>query len=187
MLGPYSEQLAELGAGVTAARKAFIEKAATAFNEAFLKVSLGLEGVLKYRPDLEGDKKSMLEALEKSLEKDQQRGYTARGPHADNLEIKVNSLKARRFASQGQQRIAVLALKIAETATLQEVTGRIPIMLLDDISSELDRDRNRELFGYLRSVGGQVFITTTHLDHVLIENDRAEYTIENGTLNYESK
>jgi DNA replication and repair protein RecF len=98
------------------------------------------------------------------------------------VNIEVNGRPAKRFASQGQQRMAVLSLKIAETQALQEATGRVPILLLDDISSELDRVRNRELFEFLRTVGGQVFITTTHLDHVLIDTDRQDFFVENGVV-----
>jgi DNA replication and repair protein RecF len=131
---------------------------------------------------VDGGKEEILAALDGSFERDRQRGYTGKGPHADDLEVTVSERPARRFGSQGQQRIAVLAMKIAETMALQEVTGRVPVLLLDDISSELDRERNRELFGFLRQVGGQVFITTTHLDHVLLEEDRKDFEIQEGVL-----
>ena len=182
MTGPFDAQLAALGAKIIEERKRFIGATAEVFKQAFSTISLGLKGDLEYKPDVEGGETEIRNALEKGLTRDLQRGFTARGPQADDLEVTIKGLSARRFASQGQKRVAVLAMKIAETVALQNVTQRIPIMLLDDISSELDRERNRELFGYLSSVGGQVFITTTHLDHVLIESDRSDFEIENGVL-----
>ena len=75
-----------------------------------------------------------------------------------------------------------LALKVAETQVLAQSTQRLPILLLDDISSELDRERNRELFRFLAGVGGQVFITTTHLDHILIEENRIDFEVDEGNI-----
>ena len=84
-------------------------------------------------------------------------GYTRGGPHRDDLNISVNGVDARLYGSQGQQRSAVLALKLAEAAVLKETIGEPPILLLDDVMSELDRYRQRYI---LNSIGGcQVFIT----------------------------
>ena len=74
--------------------------------------------------------------------------------------------------SQGQHRTIVLALKTAELDLLAERTGRVPILLLDDVSSELDRSRNRRFFEVLSQAGGQVFLTTTHPEFILLEQDR---------------
>lgn len=182
VLGPYDKQLATLGAQMVKARHQFIAAASSVFEKAFESISLGLGGSIAYKPDVKGEEEEMLRALNEAFERDSRRGYTSKGPHADDLEVIINGMPAKRFASQGQQRLAVLSLKIAETVALQASTERIPIMLLDDISSELDRDRNRELFGFLRRVGGQVFITTTHLDHVLIDSDRSDFEIRNGAF-----
>ena len=79
--------------------------------------------------------------------------------------------------------MAVLSMKISEVIALSDVTSRIPILLLDDISSELDRERNEALFAFLKDVGGQVFITTTHLDHVRLSDERKDFLIEHGEVN----
>jgi DNA replication and repair protein RecF len=98
------------------------------------------------------------------------------------MDILLGGQSARRFASQGQQRLLALSLKIAEVRVLTEATGRIPILLLDDVSSELDRERNQQLFAFLRGAGGQVFITTTHVEHILLSGDRSDYEMKDGRL-----
>ncbi len=182
LLAPFDEQLASLGARMVTYRSDFMAQTAPRFEEAFHRTSKGLSSKIQYEPDVAGDKGEILKALDDSFATDDRRGFTSRGPHADEVNIEVNGRPAKRFASQGQQRMAVLSLKIAETQALQEATDRVPILLMDDISSELDRVRNRELFEFLRTVGGQVFITTTHLDHVLIEADRQDFSVENGVV-----
>lgn len=84
-------------------------------------------------------------------------GYTHAGPHRDDLVVTVDALSARVFGSQGQQRSAVLALKLAEAAVLREKTGEPPVLLLDDVLSELDRGRQDYLLNHIE--GQQVFIT----------------------------
>ena len=76
----------------------------------------------------------------------------------------------------------MLALKIAETRALAAATGRTPLMLLDDVSSELDDARNASLLAFLADVGGQVFITTTHPKHVIVEGERVDFAVEDGAV-----
>jgi DNA replication and repair protein RecF len=182
ILAPFDAQLADLGATIVTARTRFIDGAEPLFEEALGEIGKGLEGHLKYRPNISGERAEIHEALDRSFPQDSRRGFTSRGPHADDLEIGIRDLLAKKFASQGQQRMAVLSMKMAETMALHRATGCVPILLLDDISSELDRDRNRALFEFLSRVGGQVFITTTHLDHVLLEDSRRDFYIENGQI-----
>ena len=182
LLFPYDQQLANLGSRIVSARQDFIEKSGVLFSEALTGIGDGLVGSMIYRPDVPGDSSRFLEIMEKNYQRDLDRGFSGRGPHADELEILVGDRPAKRFASQGQQRMAVLSMKIAEVMTLAGATQCIPILLLDDISSELDRDRNLALFSFLNEVGGQVFITTTHLDHVRLNNPRSDFLIDGGCL-----
>ncbi len=181
-LSPFNHQLGELGEQIINARERFVEGLAPLFSEAFENISLGSEASIAYQPKVQGDKEVIIKALENDISKDKARGFTSIGPHGDDVSIEIGNRPARKFASQGQQRMIALSLKAAETNALTTATERIPILLLDDISSELDRDRNRQLFKFLASVGGQVFITTTHLDHILIEEDRKDFEIENGQI-----
>jgi DNA replication and repair protein RecF len=103
----------------------------------------------------------LLQALRRRLARDRERGYTSVGPHADDLALSLGEEPARLFASQGQSRAIVLAFKIGEIENLRRAQGRAPLLLLDDVSSELDPERNAFLMAYLAALNGQVVLTTT--------------------------
>lgn len=105
--------------------------------------------------------------LAERLPRDRERGYTSAGPHMDDLALVLGERAARSYGSQGQQRALVLALKIAEIENLRAALGRPPLLLLDDVSSELDPAKNRYLLEYLGALPGQVFLTST--DRRLLE------------------
>ena len=115
-------------------------------------------------------------------ESDIQRGFTQRGPHNDDLVLRLSDRSAKDFASQGQQRAIVLALKIAQIESLSERLQSRPILLLDDVSSELDHTRARQLFKFLSRFDGQVFLTTTHEDFVPVNVDRKMWRIVAGQI-----
>jgi len=119
---------------------------------------LGAEAALRGETELEARIRC---ALTRRLPRDRERGYTSVGPHADDLAVSLGDQAARTFASQGQARAAILAFKIAEIESLRAAHGRTPLLLLDDVSSELDPERNAFLMTYLGSLGGQVVLTTT--------------------------
>lgn len=106
-------------------------------------------------------------ALEARLGRDQDRGYTTCGPHMDDLLLAIGGRAARSYGSQGQQRAYVLALRIAEIENLRAVLARPPLLLLDDVSSELDPAKNGFLLAYVASLPAQAFLTST--DRRLIE------------------
>jgi DNA replication and repair protein RecF len=124
------------------------------------------------------------DALASRTARDRDRGYTSVGPHMDDLQLQLDAHGARPFASQGQQRALVLSLKIAEIENLRASLGRPPLLLLDDVSSELDPEKNRYLLEYLRRLSGQAFLTTT--DRRLLEAaagpDTAFYGVESGVF-----
>ena len=119
----------------------------------------------------QGDEAELARQLASALEarsgRDREKGYTSAGPHMDDLTLELDARGARSFASQGQQRALVLALKVAEIENLRAVLGRPPLLLLDDVSSELDPQKNRFLLEYLGKLPGQAFLTTT--DRRLLE------------------
>ena len=122
-------------------------------------------------------------ALDARATEERDRGHTLVGPHRDDLKATLNQRDVRAFASQGQHRALVLAMKSAQIAYLEERFHFAPILLLDDVSSELDRARNRFLFDFLHDrMEGQVFITTTHRDHILLDEDVAVYRVEQGAI-----
>ena len=121
---------------------------------------------MTYRPDAElvgeGDEKALLERLAASRRQDAYRGGTATGPHRDDLLVELDGRDARSYGSQGQQRTSVLSLKMAELDMVRELRGESPVLLLDDVFSELDADRRRMLL--MRCADAQTFITCTQMD-----------------------
>jgi DNA replication and repair protein RecF len=129
---------------------------------------LGLAGEarLEYRPRTRArEEGELVEELRERLEGDLQRGFTGHGPHRDELALLRDGRELRLYGSQGEQRIALLALLLAERSALAGERARMPLMLLDDVMSELDAER-RELLARELSTGGQSVIATTDLAHV---------------------
>ncbi len=108
-------------------------------------------------------KKEFLEKLEACLEKDFKMGYTTTGVHRDDLELYLNNIEVKQFGSQGQQRTVALSLKLAEVEILKEQCGEYPILLLDDVFSELDGERRKKLLNFTKKC--QTFLTTTDFDY----------------------
>jgi len=163
--------LVRAGARLLRRRRELVAELGSRVREAFARISGdgAPEAQLGYRAagglrgeGSEGELAAALdEALRARLERDRHRGYTSVGPHADDLLLALGGHGARGFGSQGQQRALVLALKIAEIENLRSALGRPPLLLLDDVSSELDPAKNRFLLEYLAALPGQAFLTTT--------------------------
>ena len=115
---------------------------------------------LEYQAGSGGD---MRKALSTTAEAERRQRQTLAGPHRDDVRITINRMPAVDFASEGQQRTIALALKLAQGESIQSVTGRTPIYLLDDIFGELDPARRNALMEYLPE-SAQKFITTTTVD-----------------------
>ncbi len=107
-------------------------------------------------------------------------GFTTVGPHRDDLEVLIDGRSARQFGSQGQQRSAVLAMKLGEATLLEEVTGEKPIALLDDVMSELDLSRQDYILNHIRD--WQVFITCCDSTAILQLVNGQEFTMKQGIL-----
>jgi DNA replication and repair protein RecF len=123
-----------------------------------------------------------LAALDAARPRDLARGFSTIGPHRDDLRFELDGHSVANFASQGQQRALILAWKTAELDLLEEVENEPPLLLLDDVSSELDPSRNEYLFEFLRSRRNQCFITTTHPRYVLLSEERVDYTVVGGII-----
>jgi DNA replication and repair protein RecF len=129
---------------------------------------LGLVGEpsLEYKPrSRAADEEEFAAELAERLPSDLERGFTGHGPHRDELAVLRDGRELRVYGSQGEQRIALLALLLAERSVLSEQRGRVPLMLLDDVMSELDPERRELLAGEL-TADGQSVIATTDLAHV---------------------
>jgi DNA replication and repair protein RecF len=177
-----------------ARRRALVAELAPRIRLAFAEISgAGApEPDVSYRPAagmrLEGDEDALAARLgailAERIPRDRERGYTSAGPHMDDLALELGGRPARSYGSQGQQRAMVLALKIAEIENLRAALGRPPLLLLDDVSSELDPAKNRYLLEYLAALPGQVFLTST--DRRLLEAaagpESALFRVENGAV-----
>ncbi len=131
---------------------------------------------------------SLEAALEARASRDGERGFTSVGPHMDDLELALGAHGARAYASQGQQRAVVLALKIGEIENLRAAHGRPPLLLLDDVSSELDPRKNRFLLEYVARLGAQALLTTTdrRLLEVAAGLETVFYAVEGGSFRREA-
>jgi DNA replication and repair protein RecF len=175
--------LADAGATIVKARGEMVRALAPHAQRAFARiVGDDVPVSIRYRPRATGDAAALRALLAASLEKDLLRGFTAEGPHADDVELGVKAGSAKHHASQGQQRALVLALKLAELSTLSERTSEIPVLILDDVGSELDAERTRRFFSLLSELGGQVFLTTTRRDLIRVEGERVDLEVTGGVV-----
>jgi DNA replication and repair protein RecF len=172
LLESFDEPLSRLGARLRARREAVLAEMRPHAAKAFAEVARGEADLrLDYlaagrdSDDLgepsESLQERLLAALRRRVHRDGERGYTSIGPHADDLGLFLGDRSARLYASQGQARAIVLAFKIGEIENLRRAQGRSPLLLLDDVSSELDPQRNAYLMAYLAALRGQVLLTTT--------------------------
>ena len=157
-LSTWNMQFAEAGSALARSRQEAILELAPRWVEA--AGELGLEGPkdLEYRPGSATSSEQILSGLEEKLENDLRLGRTSWGPHHDEVRLDMDGRQLRRFGSQGQQRLGLLALLFAERAALLEAGGSPPLMLLDDVMSELDERRRTHLVDRLLE-GGQSVIT----------------------------
>ncbi len=134
-----------------------------------MAAELGLDGdpQVAYRPRSRAQEAAGLAAeLAERTDSDLERGFTGHGPHRDDLSTLREGRELRTYGSQGQQRLGLLALLLAEREALAATRAAPPLMLLDDVMSELDGVRRTALVEMLRSGDGQSVITTTDVDHV---------------------
>ena len=168
-------QLARYGSKLTSMRKKFIEKMSIYSSRIHESITDGKEILhLEYNPNIEfSDDFAEMEGLfydeiKKSYASDLRMRTTTRGPHKDDFSFYVNGINMRSFGSQGQQRTCALSLKLAELNLIKEETGEEAILLLDDVMSELDINRQRFLIRTLRN--NQIFVTATDIDDKVIES-----------------
>lgn len=167
-------QLASYGATVIARRAEFVRFLEEASTRIYSTLTGGTEEFrVCYKANVEPDadltepeiSARFLKSLAEKRDLDLNRATTHTGPHRDDLTLTVNGLAAREFASQGQQRTAAIALKLAEIDLMEQTMGEPPIVLLDDIMAELDESRRQRIFD--STVGRcQTIVTTTHISEI---------------------
>lgn len=168
MLEAWDEQLASLCEDIVMDRCEFIDGLSTIAYDLHRSITAGRESLeVAYQPDIDPDSPEgiggeMLRALEKSRAEDMRRGFTTRGPHRDDIGIALSGIDVRTFGSQGQKRTAALSLKLSELALIRELREEAPVLILDDVLSELDEGRQQLLMESMREC--QCFLTCTSLE-----------------------
>lgn len=168
----YDDALIRSGTAIWLRRRALLKELSGRAESAFSTIGrLPHPARFGYRlSGLEGDfnalseadfSESFNQALARRQSRDLARGFTSVGPHSDDLDVRLGDHPARHFASQGQQRALILAWKLAEIENVRATLGFMPLLLLDDVSSELDPERNAYLMATLVERQAQVFLTTT--------------------------
>ena len=159
-------ELARHGIALMADRAATVDELRPRFVAHAAGLGLSGEPELLYRPRSKAaTEEALASELGERLESDIERGFTSHGPHRDEIALRREDRELRAYGSRGQQRLGLLALLLAEREALQSSRGAPPLMLLDDVMSELDRGRRGRLVELLRA-GGQSLITTTDRSHV---------------------
>jgi DNA replication and repair protein RecF len=191
-LAIWTEQLAEAGARLMEYREAFVEDIGLLLKEYYCCIAGANEQAhIAYHTRLPikdrtraSFRQHLLDALQISLADELRRGTTLNGPHRDDLNCTLNGKPLNHHGSQGEQRSFILALKMAEIEYLRKRWGNPPILLLDDMTSELDETRNNNLMDFLRDKDMQVFITTTSLEHLRLGgiNSYSTFPVDNGKV-----
>jgi len=168
-LNIWDSQLVSYGSKIIERRELFATQLCDIIGEIHSKLSGGKEKlIIKYEPDVTID--NFEEQMKRNQEKDIHSKITSTGPHRDDFSFIVNGIDIRKYGSQGQQRTAALSLKLSEIELVKKITKDTPVLLLDDVLSELDSNRQNYL---LNSIGDiQTIITCTGLDEFI--NNRFE-------------
>ena len=180
-LDVWDMQLLRFGTEIIRRRAAFIEDLNRETSQIYHDLTNKTEElVLKYEPNT--SEKSFEVDLALSRERDLRYGETHVGPHRDDLAVLIDGMDSRIYGSQGQQRSAALSLKLAEIRMIREYTGDTPVLLLDDVLSELDSDRQNQLLGSITGI--QTLITCTGLDDFVQNHFEADtvFHVESGHL-----
>lgn len=190
LLDVWDSQLCDVGAEILLKRFSFLEQLSVISKDIHRKITGGLEEIdLEYmssfnveKLDTEDVVKRFNKALKDNIEKEIERGTTKYGPHRDDIKILINGIDIRTFGSQGQQRTAALSLKLAEIELIRQEVGEYPVLLLDDVLSELDKTRRKYLVSTFKDI--QTIITSTDdiNIHDFNKQKKSVYYIKDGKV-----
>lgn len=183
----FEELCARHGAALTRARRAASEALRGELVPAFERIGApGLVLGVSYAGGGSEDEGEAREELRKRRRQDAHRPSAGFGPHRDDLVLELDGHPARVVGSQGQHRALTLAMKAAETAAIAAARGIEPILLLDDVSSELDPERTAALFAFLALARGQLFLTTTRRELIATpgveSTERKDFRVDGGVV-----
>lgn len=179
----YEDQIARYGSRIIAMRQKYIGYLEKKASEIYHGISGQKENLkIGYLTKVTGENvyQTFKAKLLESRKEDMLKGSTSVGPHRDDMYVYINGSSAREFGSQGQQRSCVISLKLAESEIQYEVFGEKPVILLDDVMSELDIKRQEYLFNFVR--GYQIFITACEKNDARILDSAKLFEVKNGVI-----
>lgn len=183
-LDAWDEQLSLAGAEVIRHRREYVEKLKKAAGECHRAIAGGVEALeVTYMTQVKEESdlvQAMMARLKAARPEDVRRATTTVGPHRDDLKLSISGKEVRVFGSQGQQRTVVLSLKLAELSVIEQERGETPILMLDDVMSELDPRRRQQLIERIDRV--QTIVTCTDLSDLAGAPKGAVYRVEAGSL-----
>jgi DNA replication and repair protein RecF len=194
-LDTWTERLAEVGSRLVAKRISYLQEISKLLSEFYAIIAGPYEHAeALYRSEIikkdgtsgsvETIRLELLEIFDRNSMEEQRRGLTLTGPHRDDIQFSMNGRFLKYYGSQGEHRSFVLALKMAEIEYIKRRYGSPPVLLLDDMTSELDMDRNHNFMEFLKRKDMQVFITTTSLDNVGLSGiqNYAVFPVKGGAI-----
>jgi DNA replication and repair protein RecF len=186
MLDIYDEQLASFGENIIKKRIEYIDKLNLIGRNIHKEITSEQEEIeFKYITivkNFNDIKKELLEHLRRNRSKDIERHITSIGPHRDDFSVNINGVDTRTFGSQGQQRTSVLTIKFASLKIIKDITGEYPVLLLDDVLSELDFKRKKYILSSINEV--QTIITCTGIEDIkgYLNDDSRIFGVKGGEI-----
>lgn len=193
ILDIWDRQLASVGTYIALRRQSYSEKLEEACRELYGRISSGAEEInaayksqiFGKRPEISADSSAELEEayyekLKAARSQDTELGFTSCGVHRDDLELLINGVSVKEFGSQGQKKSLALALKLSQAQLYGAAKKESPVILLDDVLGELDRNRQEVVYTIIRDM--QVFITTCHDEVLIPELDGQRILLKNGRI-----
>ena len=186
ILDVYDEQLASFGQYIIEQRLIYLEKLNFYGREIHKDITLNKENIeFSYHSsvkDLNNIKENFIELLKKNRKKDKEKGISTIGPHRDDFTVTINGVDTKSYGSQGQQRTAVLTMKFASLRIIKELMGEYPILLLDDVLSELDYNRKRYILSTIGEI--QTIITCTGVEDIeeYLNEDSRLFKVSSGRV-----
>ncbi|CAB1255615.1 DNA replication/repair protein RecF [Clostridium sp. MT-14] len=182
----YDKQLSKYGGFIVEMRNKYIKRLSEKGKIIHNDITSGTENIeFRYVTQLEDVNKpenSLFELLNVNRKRDMERGTTLCGPHRDDLITNINGINVRNFGSQGQQKTSVLTMKFASLEIIKEIIGEYPVLLLDDVLSELDSNRQNYILNSINKI--QTFITCTGIDDIK-KNSQSKadlFVVKNGKI-----
>lgn len=182
----YDSQLSQFGAYIIKERVKYIEKLNEKGKTIHKEITSNLEDIdfryITHVKDVNNAEEELYNLLKDGRNSDIERRITQHGPHREDFSVFINGINARNFGSQGQQRTSVLTIKFASLEIIRELTGEYPVLLLDDVLSELDTSRQKYILSSIK--GMQTVITCTGIEDIkkYINNDIKTFTVADGNV-----